>query len=98
MQLIDERWIVVEGDTEKRDMSRIVRADDKEFLVGYVLTEWRNEQGRKEDLARAQLVAAAPELLRACHRALSAISILEVGGSHKELGDLLRAAIAKAGA
>lgn len=64
IDLLKEKWKLIEGSTEYHEMSRVVREDDPEYLICYVLTEWRNPHQRADDLAGAQLLTAAPDLLR----------------------------------
>jgi hypothetical protein len=58
-------WAFEEGDREKRDMARVFKANDREFLIAYVLCDWRNELARADDIANARLIAAAPKLAEA---------------------------------
>lgn len=58
-------WTMKEGDAERREMSHVFKADDPEYLIAYVMCEWRNQHQRAQDLADARLIAAAPDLLAA---------------------------------
>lgn len=58
-------WAFKEGRAERHEMSTIFKANDPEFLIGYVLCDARNPHQRPEDIANARLMAAAPELLEA---------------------------------
>ena len=58
-------WKFIEGDRERRAMSDIVRDDQEDFRIGYVLCEWSSNPARQEDIANGRLIAAAPELLNA---------------------------------
>lgn len=69
--LAADRWKLTEGDRERQSMSEIRRADDHDFLIGYVICESRNEKARVEDIARAKLIAAAPEMLAALQCAVA---------------------------
>lgn len=91
---MSDKWKLIEGRSDRSEMSRIVREDDPEFLIAYVLTDSRNEHARKEDLQRGELLSAAPELLEALKK------IDDENGRHfhldTECACLLRTAIAKA--
>lgn len=97
MAVHTERWTFSEGDREKCAMSLIFKADDKKFLVGYVLCDFRNEKVRAEDIARARLMTAAPELLGEAKAFLAEFNAY-IEGDDCELPDPsgLLAAIAKA--
>jgi len=87
---MSESWTLIEGDRKRREMSKIVKADDHEFLIGYIVTENLNEAVRKEDLARGRFAAAAPELLAALVR------MVNEAGCTAEVARQAREAIAKA--
>ena len=58
-------WAFAEGDKDRREVSRIHKANDAEWLIGYAICESMNRHQRAEDIANARLIAAAPDLLRA---------------------------------
>lgn len=92
-------WAFEEGDREKRDMARIFKAKDREFLIGYTLCDFRNELQRAEDVANARLMAAAPDLLAACEWLVKASESNGYFGSNDKPTKMLvdaRAAIEKA--
>lgn len=64
-------WAFREGDRERRDSSRVFKANDEEFLIAHVICDFRNDMARAEDIANARLIAAAPDLLEACRNVLS---------------------------
>jgi hypothetical protein len=66
-------WAFTEGDKGRREMSVIHKANDREFLLGYAITESQNPHQRAEDIANARLFAAAPDLLAACKAILLSI-------------------------
>lgn len=66
-----EQWDFSEGDRERAATSLVFKKGDKEFLIAYVICDARNEKARAEDIARARLIAAAPDLLEACQGMLS---------------------------
>jgi hypothetical protein len=43
-------------------MSRVVKADDPEFTIAYVIREHMNKLQQAEDDKRAKLIALAPEM------------------------------------
>lgn len=57
-------WKMIEGKADLRQMSSIVLANDPDYQIAYVNTEWSHKAGREQDLANARLIAAAPDLLR----------------------------------
>lgn len=57
-----EKWELILGNTERNEMSRIVKADDHEFIIGYLIRECRNKEQQAEDDKRAKLIASAPEM------------------------------------
>lgn len=61
-------WKFIEGRADRQEMSRIVKADDPEFLIGYVLCDHRNQHQRAEDIANARLLAASDCLLKTLER------------------------------
>lgn len=77
-------WAFVEGDRERRSMSSIFKASDKEFLIGYVICDSRNELARADDVANARLIAAAPELLSALERLSAMCEYLKTHGALRE--------------
>lgn len=96
-------WAFSEGDRERRGMSEIIKANDKQFRIGWVLCDHLNNLQRAEDISNARLIAAAPELLAACKSAfLQIMPDVEVESSESRQGtasdlyDLLRNVIAKA--
>ena len=57
-----------EGDRDRAAMSLIFKADDKEFLIAYVICDARNEKARAEDIANAEFLVRAWN----CHEELLA--------------------------
>lgn len=91
-------WAFEEGDRDRRGMSSIRKANDREFLIAHVLCDFRNDDVRAEDIANARLIAAAPELLEAC-RAIAAATTMCNWATLDEVQaarDLVVKAIAKA--
>ena len=81
------------------EMARIVKADDHDFLIGYVLLQRSKQAQRQIDLATARMLAAAPELLAACKSALFALEMSDPEEEHpivQESLALILRAIAKA--
>ncbi len=64
-------WAFKEGDAERRAMSDVFKAADKEFTIAQVNCEWANKAQRAEDIANARLIAAAPDFLAVCTLALA---------------------------
>ena len=93
---MNEKWALILGDTERNEMSRIVKADDDEFTIGYLIRECRNKGQQAEDDQRAKLVAAAPDLLVACEEAFEEFSKNKYGSGGCPQLSKLHAAIAKA--
>lgn len=71
----ETKWAFVEGSKDRSEMSRIVRANESDFLIAYVLTDARNAEVRNEDIQRGKLIAAAPELLTALKNLATRITI-----------------------
>lgn len=57
-------WKLIEPRKGIGEMAKIVKKDDEEFLIAYVLVEDKNTKAREEDLVNAQLIAKAPQLLQ----------------------------------
>jgi hypothetical protein len=91
-------WSFTKGDKERREMSVIHKANDREFLLGYAITESQNPHQRAEDIANARLMAAAPDLLDVLRRVLAG-AVRPVDGAARldpAYLDDIKAAIAKA--
>lgn len=54
-------------------MSSVYKASDKDFQIATVVCEARNKEQRKQDIANANLIASAPELLEALIAARGAL-------------------------
>lgn len=86
-------WTVVEGKSENREMSRIIKTTTGEYepmLIGYVLRDWANGQQQEEDNGNARLISAAPELLAVVLERFNGIT------SEEEWAKKAQAAIRKA--
>lgn len=59
-----KQWKLIEPRKGIDEMAKIVKKDDEEFLIGYVLIEAKNAKAREEDLANARLLAKSPLLLQ----------------------------------
>lgn len=57
-------------------MSDIMKQDNEDFRIGYVLCDAINEQARAEDIANARLIAAAPQLIMQLEIAASQLSLV----------------------
>lgn len=66
-------WAFMEGDRGRMAASLVFKENDKDFHIGHVICEPRNEEQRATDLANARLIAAAPELLAALQTAAETI-------------------------
>ena len=71
-------WAFTEGELKRRDMSRIHKADDPEYLIGYALCD-DNPNVRSSDIANARLMATAPELLESCEALLQMLDEWDSG-------------------
>lgn len=62
-ELKHKKWKLIEGATTRFEMSRVVAADNEEYVVGYVMTDHANLAARAEDMVNARAFALAPEML-----------------------------------
>jgi hypothetical protein len=86
----NERWKVILGDVERGEMSRIVKADDPTYIIGYVIRESRNKAAQADDDFRAKLAADAPRLLAAI-RSIKSMTPPAVNGVHRACDEILKA-------
>jgi|SRR6185437_1093466 len=66
-------WFFKEGNRENHAMSTIVLQKDMDFQIGFAICESRNASQRAEDIANARLMAASPDLLKACQEVMPAL-------------------------
>lgn len=95
---MSETWKFIEGSQSRNEMSKIVRENDEEFLIAYVLTDCHNAEVRKEDLLRGKLLTAAPDLLTIM-KEIIATSLRKMNlaePTDMELMDKMESVIAKA--
>lgn len=88
-------WLVLVGDEKPREMSRIVKAKDREFLIAYVVRESMNKGQQAEDDATATLIASAPELAAALENIIASYDANDSRGVGEEI-ERARVALANA--
>lgn len=73
-------WVFQEGNKERPSMSMVHKASDRGFPIAQVICETQNTKQRAEDIANARLIAAAPDLLAACHAARKTLIQFDITG------------------